>query len=115
MRNLITSFGNAFNGLKYALRKEQNLRIEMFAAVFVVATMILIPVERWEAIVLILVIACVLVLEVFNTFLERLINIFKPRVHPQVRALKDLMAAVVFLASLAAAVVGILIFWPYVI
>ncbi|MEA2006557.1 MAG: diacylglycerol kinase family protein [Patescibacteria group bacterium] len=110
---LVRSFRNAFGGIVYALRKEQNLRIEFFAAIFVIATMIMLPVKRWEAVVLLLVISFVLVLELLNTFLEKLVNLLKPRVHPQARVMKDLMAAAVFISSLGAAVIGIYIFWPY--
>lgn len=113
IRKLAHSFANAFHGFRYAIRKEQNLRIEFMAAIFVIATMIMLPVEKWEAVVLLLVISFVLVLEVFNTFLERLVNLLKPRIHPQARVLKDIMAAAVFIASLGAAVIGIMIFWPY--
>ena len=113
IKKLGRSFVNAFNGYKYAIKKEQNLKIETAAAILVVATMIMLPVKKWEAVVLVLVISFVLVLEVFNTFLERLVNLLKPRVHPQARVIKDLMAAAVFIASVGAAIVGILIFWPY--
>jgi len=113
IKKLAKSFRNAFDGIAYALRKEQNLRIEFLAAIFVIATMIMLPVKRWEAVVLLLIISFVLVLELLNTFLERLVNLLKPRVHPQARVMKDLMAAAVFIASLGAAVIGIYIFWPY--
>lgn len=107
------SFLHAFHGFAYALKKERNLRIELLAAVFVVATMIVLKVEKWEMVVLILMIALVLILEMLNTFLERLVNLLKPRIHPQARVLKDLMAATVFLSSVVAAIIGLIIFLPY--
>lgn len=115
IKKLANSFANAFNGIVYALRKEQNLRIEFLAAFFVIATMAFLPVKKWEAVVLLLIISFVLVLEVLNTFFERLVNLLKPRVHPQARVMKDLIAAAVFIASFGAAVIGILIFWPYLV
>lgn len=113
MKRLIISFGNAFRGLAYALRKEQNLRIEFLAAFSVVVAMMVAGVAKWEAVVLLMVISMVIILETLNTLLERLVNLLKPRVHPQARVLKDIMAATVFLASLSAAIIGVVIFWPY--
>jgi undecaprenol kinase len=108
------SFVHAFHGFKYALRKEQNLRVELLAAIFVFATMLILPLEKWERVVLVLMIALVLVLEMLNTFVERLINLLKPRVHPQARVLKDIMASTVFLAAVLSAIVGLMIFWQYI-
>ena len=95
-------------------RREQNIRVEVAAALLVIAAMIIAQVKIWEAVVLVIMISGVLILEVLNTALEQLINMLKPRVHPKARILKDLMAGAVFLASISAAAVGILIFWPYV-
>ncbi len=111
---LLHSFGHAIAGFKFALRKEQNFKIEVAAGIFVVATMILVGVKNWEAIVLVIMIAGVLILEILNTSLEQLVNMLKPRVHPKAKVLKDLMATAVFLAAIASTVVGILIFWPYI-
>lgn len=114
IKKIAGSFLHAFHGFQYALKKERNLRIELLAAFFVVLTMIILEVEKWEMVVLVLMIALVLILEMLNTFLERLVNLLKPRIHPQARVLKDLMAATVFLASVTAAIVGLMIFLPYI-
>ncbi len=114
IRKLFHSFGHAIAGFKFALRKEQNFRIEVLAALLVIGAMLLVKVDAWEAIVLVIMIFGVLVLEVLNTSLEQLVNMLKPRVHPKARVLKDLMATAVFLAAIASAVIGILVFWPYV-
>ena len=56
----------------------------------------------------------VLVMELFNTILERVVDILKPRVHPYAQLIKDIMAATVLIASIGAIVVGITIFYPYI-
>ena len=113
-KKLLQSFRNAYSGLVFIFRREQNMKIELIAAALVVVAMIIARVQTWEAVVLTIMISAVLILEVLNTALEQLINMLKPRVHPKARVLKDLMAAAVFLASISAAAVGILIFWPYI-
>lgn len=114
LKKLFHSFGHAIAGFRFALRKEQNFRIEIMAALLVIAAMFLVKVKAWEAIVLTVMIFGVLVLEVLNTSLEQLVNMLKPRVHPKARVLKDLMATAVFLAAIASAIIGILVFWPYI-
>lgn len=113
-KKLAQSFCNAWRGFVFIFRREQNMKIELIAALLVIAAMVIAKVQTWEAVVLTIMISAVLILEVLNTALEQLINMLKPRIHPKARVLKDLMAAAVFLASIAAAAVGILIFWPYI-
>ena len=113
-KKLIQSFRNAISGFVFIFRREQNMKIELIAAMLVISAMLIAPVQTWEAVVLVIMIAGVLILEVLNTALEQLINMLKPRVHPKAKVLKDLMAPSVFLASIAAAAVGLLIFWPYI-
>lgn len=114
LQKLLVSFKNAFNGLAFAFEKEQNIRIEMLAAVFVFLAILITPLQKWEIVVLVMMVFAVLILETLNTLVEKLVNIFKPKINPYARVIKDLMAAAVFLASLAAAIVGLLIFLPYI-
>ena len=113
-RKIFFSFKNAFKGLSYVLKRERNFRIELLVAVFVVILMIVVDLKRWELIILISAIFSVLVLELLNTAVERLVNIFRPGSHPYARVIKDIAAASVLLASVGASIVGIIIFWPYI-
>ena len=75
--------------------------------------MIYFQVSLWQAIILILVIASVLVLELINTIFEKMVDILRPRIHYYAEVIKDVMAAAVLVTSIAAVIVGILIFAPY--
>ncbi len=114
IKKLCSSFVNAYQGLVYVIDKEQNFRIELIAGAMVIVTMILLKVERWEAVTLLFTIGAVLILEMINTLVERIVNIFKPRMHPHARVIKDIMASAVFIASVGAAAIGIIVFWPYI-
>lgn len=111
---LQNSFRYAFRGLGYAFRHEQSFRIHILAALGVVLLMLVFRVTFREAIILWLVIAAVLVLELINTIFEYMVDMLQPRIHHLAQIIKDMMAATVFLASLGALVIGILIFWPYI-
>ena len=114
IRNFRKSLGHAIDGLSYATAHERNFRIELFVALFVLGFIFVFKVKNWEAIVLILMIMWVLISELTNTVLERVVDILKPRIHPYARLIKDLMAAVVLISSLVAIIVGVIIFYPYV-
>lgn len=108
------SLRHAVNGLSYALRREKNFQNEVIVAILVVIAMIHYRVTPSEMIVLFLVIMGVLVMELLNTVMERIADILKPRVHPYVRVIKDLMAASVLVSSVLAIIIGCIIFIPYV-
>lgn len=107
------SFHYALKGLGLVFREEQNFRIQIIAALAVFILMFVLETKNWEKVALILVISFVLVLELINSIFERVVDMLKPRVHFYVEAVKDLMAAAVLIASLAALVVGLIIFIPY--
>lgn len=110
---LFKSFKYAWHGLKLVFKEEQNFRIQVVVAVICVILMSVLSMRNWERIVLILVIAFVLVLELINSIFERLVDILKPRVHIYVETIKDVMAAAVLIASVAAIIIGFKIFLPY--
>lgn len=65
----------------------------------------------WVA--LLLVSAVVLSAEVFNTVVERLLDLVEPRLSIHVALLKDLLALAVLVVSLAAFVIGLVLFGHY--
>ncbi len=108
------SFSYALRGLRYAMANEKNFQSELVIALLVVAAMIYFQVTRAESIILILIIMTVLLAELMNTVMERIVDILKPRIHPYARLIKDLMAAAVLFTSIFAVIIGIIIFAPYI-
>ncbi len=107
------SFFYARQGLRQAIATENSFRIHLVVAVVVIIGMIVFHVRRIESVILILMISIILNLELVNTIVEKFTGLLEPRVHPYVRIIKDLMAAAVLITSIAAVVIGLLIFWPY--
>jgi undecaprenol kinase len=108
------SLKHACDGIMYALAHEKNFRIEIIVSFFVLIFILVFKVKNWEAIVLIVMMMWVLISELTNTVLERVVDILKPRIHPYAHLIKDLMAAVVLISAMVAVIVGIIIFYPYV-
>ncbi|MCX6763597.1 MAG: diacylglycerol kinase [Candidatus Moranbacteria bacterium] len=113
LRQFSESFFYALRGLRYIISHEKNFQNEVFIGLLVIIAMIYFQVTRAESVVLFLVIMTVLVLEILNTVMERVVDILKPRVHPYARLIKDLMAAGVLITSIVAIIIGLLIFIPY--
>lgn len=109
---MLNKFKHAFNGVRIGLVSDRSIRIHfMFAFLAVLLGMILtLPLLEWA--VLLLTIFMVMVLEYVNSAIE----VFADRVHPDhhhaIGKTKDLAAAAVFLASVCAFFVGIIIFVP---
>ena len=114
IKTFAKSFYYAIRGLSYVLRNERNFQNEVGASIVVIVAMIYFKVTESEMIVLFLVIMGVLVMEIFNTVVERVVDMLKPRVHPYVKVIKDMMAASVLVTSLLALIIGIIIFTPHV-
>ncbi|MGW8185052.1 MAG: diacylglycerol kinase [Candidatus Moraniibacteriota bacterium] len=104
----------AVRGLKYVLRNERNFRIELIAAIFVIFSSIIFRIKNWEFIVVIFLITWVLVTELMNTVVERVVDILEPRVHPFARLIKDIMAGVVLTSAIMSFLVGLFIFLPHI-
>jgi len=110
---LFQSFRHAFRGLLTAWKYEQSFRIQVSVAVVVVLLIFWLQVPLWQAVALLFLIILVLTLEIINSILERFVDVFKPRIHPMVQEIKDLMAGAVLIASVGALLVGLLILLPY--
>jgi len=113
LRRFIKSFRYALLGLRYAWRSEQNFRAQVFIGCLVFALAFFLGMSALRFVVLMLLVTLVLVLELLNTFFEKLIDLISPKVHAYAAMLKDILAAMVLVASIGAAAVGVVLFWPY--
>ncbi|MFA6104973.1 MAG: diacylglycerol kinase [Patescibacteria group bacterium] len=115
VERLLRSFADAGRGVVYVFKKEQNFRLQIFAGLIVFVTIFVLPLRSWETIVLILMVVMVLTMELLNTALENFTDLFKPRIHPYVGIIKDIMAAAVLITALGALVIGSIIIYPHFI
>ena len=106
------SVGFAWQGLKYLLGTQPNARIHALATVAVVWGGVYFEVTRLEWLALVAAIAWVWVAEALNTGLECVVDLVSPQHHPKAAQAKDVAAAGVLLASVAAVVVGVIVFGP---
>lgn len=112
MTRLRASFAAAFQGLVWALRTQQNLRIHAAAAILVTILGFLLQIPLISAAVLALTMAFVISLELANTAIEAVVDLLSPEYHPLAGRAKDVAAAAVLVASMGAVAVGSLILGP---
>ncbi len=110
MQKLINSFKAAFSGLKNTLIKETSFKIMLLIAVLVVVAMFYFQTSRLEKVALLLIIFSVLTLELINSVIERILDFLHPLPNEKIKIIKDLMAAIVLVASFGAAIIGLIIF-----
>lgn len=115
IRKLFRSFYYAGRGVALVFKEEQNFRLQLAAGLVIIILMFVLPVKNWEKVALLLVMAFVLVLELINSIMERIVDMLKPRLHVYVESVKDIMAAAVLISSLVALAIGLIIFTPYLI
>lgn len=115
VKKRIKSFSYAFAGLKVLFKEEHNARIHAVATLLVVAAGILFRITAREWIAVVLCIGMVISAEAVNSSIERCADFVKQERDDRKRDIKDLGAAAVLVCAIAAAVVGCIIFIPYLI
>ncbi|WP_139365088.1 diacylglycerol kinase family protein [Litchfieldia alkalitelluris] len=110
---LVKSFEYAINGLKNAILKERNLQIHLVLSILVILLSFYCKIAIDDWIIVIIMIGGVIVLELINTAIERVVDLVTTDFHPLAKLAKDVSAAAVLVFSFIAVIVGILIFTPY--
>lgn len=108
----VASFRYAFHGWHHVLRTQQNIWIHTAIAtvVFFLALWLRLPARDWA--LLILTSAVVFAAEFMNTAIEAVVDLASPELNPLAKIGKDVGAAAVLVAALAAVLVGLLILGP---
>jgi diacylglycerol kinase len=114
MKRLIKSFNYAFRGLIKVFKEEGNFKIQTFLAVLAVFLGFILKIERFEWLVIVIVIGLVLLTETLNSAVERVSDALKPRIDSYVKEIKDIMAAAVVISATLAVIVGMIVFLPYI-
>jgi len=112
-KNIFLSLRIAWRGIWETLAAEPAFKYMLAIALLVILAMLYFPTSRTEKAVLLVMIFSVLGLELINSVMERFLDFLQPDHDPRVKIIKDLLAAFVLLVSSGAAVIGILVFWPY--
>lgn len=114
IKKFIKSFYYAFSGIKELFFTENNFRIEFLILIFIIALIVYFPLAVVEKIALIILIGFILIFEIFNTAIEKILDIHKvyhPEFDLNIKFIKDIMASAVLIGGLALlGVIGVILY-----
>ena len=111
----LKSFGYAGQGIAFMLRTQHNAWLHVLISVLVIALALYCGVDATDWRWLVVAMAMVWVGESVNTAVEYICDVVSPEYSVAVKRAKDIAAGGVLIAALAAAVIGGLTFWPYLV
>jgi diacylglycerol kinase (ATP) len=111
-KNRIRSVGFAFRGALLLMRTEGSIKVQIFIALLVTAAGFYFEISATEWILQILAIALVLGVEGLNTAIEKISDFVQPDFDPKIGIIKDISAGAVMWVSIAATIVGLIIYLP---
>jgi diacylglycerol kinase (ATP) len=106
------SFRFAFHGWGYVLKTQRNAWIHSMIATLVILMGFWLGLTPQDWAILVITIAMVFTAEFINTAIEAVVDLASPTHHPLAKVGKDVGAAAVLVAALAAILVGLLILGP---
>lgn len=112
MGSRTSSFRYAFNGMKTLFKTESNAVLHLIAAIAVIVLGLVLGLSGTEWIVISFAIGIVFAAELFNSSIEYLADVVCPGFDSRIKKVKDLAAAGVLMASVAAFVAGLIVFVP---
>ena len=111
-RGRLASFKPASAGFRYVLRSQPNARVHAFISIAVILAGLWLGLEMASWGLIVLAIALVWATEFINTALEATVDLVSPDQHRLAMTAKDVSAAAVVVAVLAAVVIGLLVLGP---
>lgn len=112
---LLKAFKYAFQGILTFSSTDNNGKIELCFAVIAIAAGFMLYISTFEWIAVVLCIALVLSLEMFNAAIEKLCDMVEPAFHPTIKIIKDIAAGAVLLSAVASLIIGLIIFLPKIL
>ncbi len=110
----LESVNCAIEGILWAAKTQRHLRWHFLSALGVLAAAAFYRLTPLEFILLCLAIALVLLTELINTAIEVVVDMLCPEFSVAAQRAKDVAAGAVLVTSVGAAVIGYLVFSPYV-
>ena len=111
--NRIKAFKYAFKGAWLLLSTEASIQVQAFCALVVIVLGFYFEITTAEWCIQLLAIALVLAIESLNTAIEKIADFIHPDYHQKIGVIKDVSAGAVTFAAVIAAIIGLIIYLPY--
>jgi diacylglycerol kinase (ATP) len=110
--NRLKSVGYACKGAFLLLKTESSIKIQFVIAILMTIAGFYFKISSTEWTIQILAIGLVMSIEGLNTAIEAIADFMHPERHEKIGFLKDVAAGAVFIASIAAVIIGCIIYYP---
>jgi diacylglycerol kinase (ATP) len=114
MKNRIASFKYALNGIRLMFKSGPNFIIQVLIAIIIICAGFYFKINSHDWTIILICIGGVLAAELFNTAIEKMVDHLSPEKNKYAGEIKDLAAGAVLLFAITTAIIGIIVFYPYV-
>ena len=105
---------HAIHGVIHVFKHERNARIHLMVALVVLLLGLVLHLSVDQLTDVFFAIVLVFLAEIFNTAVERTLDLIDLRENAHIKLVKDMSAGAVLVTALAAVIIGLLVFGPYV-
>jgi len=112
LKNRIKSVGFALRGAFLLIRTEASIKIQVCIALIVTGLGFFYDISNTEWILQTFAIGMVMGLEGLNTAIEKICDYIQPEFDNKIGFIKDISAGAVMIVSIAASIVGLIIYLP---
>lgn len=112
---LVKSFGYAWEGILYTIKHDQNILVHFLFAIAVVCAAILLGLDHVEISVLGIAILFVVITEMLNTAIEKVVDLITTEHRIEAKIAKDVSSGMVLVAAFGAIVLGVFMFTPKIL
>ena len=113
IKNRLKSFGFACSGIFQFFITETHAKVHCFAAFITIALSIYLDINKMDWLFIIVAIGMVLITEMVNTAMEKLVDIVSPEFSETAEFVKDVAAGSVLVAAIIAMIIGVMVFSKY--
>ena len=110
-QSITKAFNAAIEGILYTFKSERNMKIHYCLAVAVLIISLFFDLTKVEMLLLTFAISLVVISEMFNTAIEKTIDMITEEYNPLAKIAKDVAAGGVLIATLNSVVVGYILFY----
>ena len=99
----------AIRGIAHGISTERNIKIQIAIGIFIIIISLVLRIPKLDFIIILLISFFVIILELINTSIERLIDKLHPNFDKEIGRIKDIMAGVVLISVILSIIIGIMI------
>ena len=114
-QNLFSAVVNALNGIKYTIKTQRNIKIQLCFAILAIIIGFILKLSVGEWCILIITISLVFLSEFINTAIETVVDLYTQEYNEKAKNAKDVAAAGVLIMAISSVIIGIILFGTKII